>query len=108
MIADPAGGSGDGGSPVSWVVYERGLELMRERELDWGHGSHKKERETGGGRGGGGVGAEGIWFGASRASFLACCIPGDQHRGVSFHPQPTSTTMHPNSTSIIYISTNID
>lgn len=74
----------------------------REREM-------RREREPGGGgwtgdvtlmrrgeqseSGGGGWGAKGIWFGASRASFLACRIPGDQHHGVSFHPQPTSTTL---------------
>ncbi len=61
------------------------MTLMRERE--------KRESENGGGGGAGG--AEGIWFGASRTSSLACRIPGDQHHGVSFHPQPTSTILQP-------------
>lgn len=72
------GGSRDGGSPVSWVVEKRVREI--------GGGGSKDRR---------GVlvvlvgrGAEGIWFGASRASSLACCIPGDQHHSVSFHPHP--------------------
>lgn len=99
MIADPVGGSGDGGSPVSWAVEERERERGVRRERGSWTGDMtlmREERESGGGGGGGGVGwgggAEGIWFGASRASFLACRIPGDQHHGVSFHPP---THIHP-------------
>lgn len=105
MIADPVGGSGDGGSPVSWAVEERERERGVRRERGSWTGDMtlmREERESGGGGGGGGGGsgvgwgggAEGIWFGASRASFLACRIPGDQHHGVSFHPP---THIHPPS-----------
>lgn len=88
MVADPIRGSRDGGSPVSWVVVER--ERRERGSSTGGHDTHDgKEGERRRCRGG----AESIWFGASRASFLACSIPGDQHHGVSFHPQPTSTSL---------------
>lgn len=47
MIADPVGGSGDGSSPVSWVVEEREREreVRSEGELDRRH--HERESESG-------------------------------------------------------------
>lgn len=83
-------------------MEERERREERKGELDWGHDTHERERKevlvVAGG-------AEGIWFGASRASFLACHIPGDQHHGVSFHPPPTSTTLRPapNPSSLFFI-----
>lgn len=62
MIADPVGGSGDGGSPVSWVVEEREREVRREKgswtgdmTLKRGRGE-RRESESGVGGGGGGWG----------------------------------------------------
>lgn len=51
-------------------LWKRERSEEREGQLDWGHDGS----ESGVGGGGAG-GAEGIWFGASRASFLACRIP---------------------------------
>lgn len=56
----------------------------RESETERGDMTLMRERsESGGG------GPESIWFGASRASFLACSIPEDQRHGVSFQPPST-------------------
>ena len=99
VIADPVGGSGDDGSPVSWVVEEReewgekgGVGLGTWHS--WETRGRVVEVEVVVVVGWWWRGAEGIWFGASRASFLACRIPGDQHHGVSFHPP---THIHPPS-----------
>lgn len=103
MSGDPVGGSKDGSSPVLWVVAERERVMWRKGEgVYWGHETHEREdimwwwgwwsRWWG---------PESIWFGASRASFPACGIPGDQHRGVSFHPnthRPPRGERQPNTT----------
>lgn len=71
---DPNRGSGDGGSPVSlgWLLLVGG----HRQSGKWG----RDRTETG--RGVGMV----FVCGARRARPLACCIPWDQHHGVSFHP----------------------
>ncbi len=47
MIADPVGGSGDDGSPVSWVVEERERSEESKGQSDWGHDAHERERKEG-------------------------------------------------------------
>lgn len=59
MIGDPVEGSGDGGSPVSWVVEER--EGASRARASWtGDVTLMREKsEKGGGAGGGGGGGGG-------------------------------------------------
>ena len=73
-------GGGGGGSPVSGLgVCSGGGWWEREKQRE-------RQEESW---------AEVFGFGASRARALACCIPGDQHHGVSFHLPPAPSPSHP-------------